>query len=253
MNGRYDPQRVLTFFIFDDFAPPGHPLVPCRGAYYHPPIMAIRFTCPSCNQPLEVDDAWAGQTVGCPYCRRVATTPMSSTWSGAEIRMASPAGPPPASAFAPPPPPMGYPADGRAPAAPSSPRPGGASAVSAFVLTLVGMLLAFAGYLALIGSWGMAAQQKAGTNATQRELEETLREMMVSGQLQLVPTISVAFFIIGLLFGATGLILAIRALLRQEAGRGFAIAACVLGAFITLCQVLPILGAISARSAFGQG
>jgi hypothetical protein len=121
--------------------------------------------------------------------------------------------------------------------------------VSAFVLSLVGVLLAFAGYLALIGSWGLAAQEKAGANATQRELEETMREMMVSGQLQLVPAISVTFFVIGLIFGLTGLILAIRSLMRQEAGRGLAIAACVLGACITLCQILPVLGALTAHSA----
>src|SRR5512138_3207750 len=63
--------------------------------------MAIRFACPSCRQPIEVDDNWAGQSVACPYCRNVVTAPSSSTWPGAEVPMANPAG----GAFAAPPPP----------------------------------------------------------------------------------------------------------------------------------------------------
>src|SRR5512140_2444206 len=77
--------------------------------------MAIRFSCPSCAQPIEVDDNWGGQSVGCPYCRRVVTAPPQSNWPPAEVPLASPARPlPPQSAasaqpgFAPPPPPPGY-------------------------------------------------------------------------------------------------------------------------------------------------
>ena len=41
--------------------------------------MAIQFTCQSCHQPIEVDDEWAGQPVGCPFCSRVVTAPTVST------------------------------------------------------------------------------------------------------------------------------------------------------------------------------
>src|SRR5580765_4777196 len=71
--------------------------------------MPIRFVCPSCQQPLEIDDQWAGQSVACPYCNRVVTAPATSTWTGGQqVPVASPA----RSAFDPPPPPAGSPAAG---------------------------------------------------------------------------------------------------------------------------------------------
>lgn len=41
--------------------------------------MPIRFHCPSCRQPIEVDDEWASATVACPYCQRHVTAPSEST------------------------------------------------------------------------------------------------------------------------------------------------------------------------------
>lgn len=37
--------------------------------------MAIQFPCPSCSQPIEVDDEYGGQAAACPYCRRVVNVP----------------------------------------------------------------------------------------------------------------------------------------------------------------------------------
>jgi DNA-directed RNA polymerase subunit RPC12/RpoP len=42
--------------------------------------MAIQFSCSQCNQPIEVDDAHAGQAAACPYCRHVVTVPEQSTF-----------------------------------------------------------------------------------------------------------------------------------------------------------------------------
>ena len=42
-------------------------------------IMAIRFRCGSCAQPIEIDDEWATKTVACPYCRKTITAPAEST------------------------------------------------------------------------------------------------------------------------------------------------------------------------------
>jgi len=225
-------------------------LVRASYQHYDPAIMAIRFTCPSCHQPLEVDDAWAGQAVGCPYCRRVATAPQASTWSGAEVRLASPVQSTAANAFAPPPPPGAYPSPaGAPPHVQAAPRAGG-TAVGAFVLTLVGTLIATAGYIALMGSYMLTVQAKLGANATPQQIEDAMREMMASGELQPVAPAAVAFFAVGSGFGIVGLILAIRSLLRQEGRRGLAIASCILGACITLCQILPMLGALAARSTF---
>lgn len=41
--------------------------------------MAIRFQCPACSEPIEVDDEWGRQVVRCPYCQRTVTAPMEST------------------------------------------------------------------------------------------------------------------------------------------------------------------------------
>lgn len=41
--------------------------------------MAIRFTCPGCSQPIEVDDNLALRPVACFYCRRTVTVPHEST------------------------------------------------------------------------------------------------------------------------------------------------------------------------------
>lgn len=43
--------------------------------------MAIRFQCPSCAQPIEVDDELASRLVACPYCRKTVTAPATSTLS----------------------------------------------------------------------------------------------------------------------------------------------------------------------------
>jgi len=37
--------------------------------------MPIQYHCPSCGQPIEVDDDAANQPVTCPYCRRISTAP----------------------------------------------------------------------------------------------------------------------------------------------------------------------------------
>lgn len=42
--------------------------------------MAIRFQCPSCAQPIEVDDVWASKPVICPYCSQTVTAPSASTF-----------------------------------------------------------------------------------------------------------------------------------------------------------------------------
>jgi hypothetical protein len=55
--------------------------------------MAIRFHCGQCNQPIEVDDPWAGRAVACPYCRATVTAPATSTLGDlADVPVASAVG-----------------------------------------------------------------------------------------------------------------------------------------------------------------
>jgi hypothetical protein len=55
--------------------------------------MSIQFSCPSCDQPIEIDDQWASQMVACPFCRKTVAAPSGSTFvPPPDIPTASPAG-----------------------------------------------------------------------------------------------------------------------------------------------------------------
>ncbi len=53
--------------------------------------MTIQFACPSCGQPIEIDEEHGGNQVSCPYCRNVVTAPSESTLHlGAEAETGAP-------------------------------------------------------------------------------------------------------------------------------------------------------------------
>ncbi len=54
--------------------------------------MPIRFACPQCHNPIEVDDEFAGSSATCPYCESVVSVPPESTWQADAIARARPAG-----------------------------------------------------------------------------------------------------------------------------------------------------------------
>lgn len=55
--------------------------------------MEIRFPCPLCKQPIEIDPEWASRAVACPYCRKTVTAPAESTLGPIDdIPIASPMG-----------------------------------------------------------------------------------------------------------------------------------------------------------------
>ncbi len=53
--------------------------------------MAIQFACPGCQQPIEVDAEHAGRMATCPYCHRVVTVPLESTYQPESVAPARPA------------------------------------------------------------------------------------------------------------------------------------------------------------------
>ncbi|MFH1746037.1 MAG: hypothetical protein ABIG44_03220 [Planctomycetota bacterium] len=53
--------------------------------------MSIQFMCPSCQQPIEVDEEFSGKQAGCPYCSSVVNVPTASTYQPAPITAARPA------------------------------------------------------------------------------------------------------------------------------------------------------------------
>lgn len=60
--------------------------------------MPIQYSCPSCRQPIEMDDEFSGREATCPYCRTIGTVPPASTLMapvGAARPVGTPAIPPP--------------------------------------------------------------------------------------------------------------------------------------------------------------
>lgn len=55
--------------------------------------MPIQFECPSCKQPIEVDDEIGGKAAACPYCQRVVTVPVQSTYVPQQVAIARPLSP----------------------------------------------------------------------------------------------------------------------------------------------------------------
>ena len=211
--------------------------------------MAIRFACPACQQPLEIDDGWAGQSVACPYCRRVVTAPQSSTWPSGGFPMANPArpleptgpmggyGPPPTPGFAPPPPPMGY-----ATQTTYAPR-SGSTAGWALGLTITGAALLI-GLMLALSVIAMKAGVDSMPKGTPEEQQRAMQELLMRGGLPHTQGLSLTA-VAAMLTSIGGLTLAVRALVRQEGGRGMAIAACILGGLFLFCQMMMLMALIT--------
>lgn len=124
---------------------------------------------------------------------------------------------------------------------------GKSKAVGAFVLAMAGTLFAAAGYLLIFGAAINQITNKLGPDATPQQQQMMMQELMAKGEL--IPREAVICFFIGACLGIAGLVFAVTSLLRQESRRGLAIAACIIGACITFCQVAPVLNALLTRAA----
>ena len=207
--------------------------------------MAIRFPCPACRQPIEVDDEWGNQSVGCPFCQKVVTAPASSSWRDDDIPVATPAG----SAFGQaPPPPANMSPDGMQRPYGTAPQRGGL-APKALALSLSSVALAIIGWVAFFGIMLGMLEGRLTADPTPEEFRQVQKElmddMMETGQL---PRSSVGTFatILGTCCGFAGLALGAKSLIRQERRRGMAITACVISTFFLCCQ-MP-LGMIACQS-----
>jgi hypothetical protein len=190
--------------------------------------MPIRFPCPGCNQPLEVDNEWGGQTVACPYCRRVITAPTSSAWPTSPIPLATAVQQPPAG-FAPPPPPPGFSV---------SPRQSTSSrAVLAFVLASVGAGISVIAFMWFAVVFWSTVVQKTGMAATPAEMQEVAEQLASRGQIPRPPLL-VGLLMTGAITSLTGLVLGARSMAQRESGKGLAITACILGGLFLLCPLL---------------
>lgn len=198
--------------------------------------MAIRFSCPSCQQPIEVDDNWGGQAVACPYCRRVVTAPRESTWPPGDVPVASPA----SGAFAPPPPPIGRPAEQVYGPPPRSTGGGVSSAGWALMLAIFAAVLAFAGTMLWWVGLYEAAIRQVGENAAPEQLRRAAQQIMMGGKAPVSPA-AVTTLAVGILCGIAALALALRSFIADERHYVKAGAACLIGALIVVWQGLMVL------------
>ena len=199
--------------------------------------MPIRFACPSCQQPIEIDDQWAGQSVACPYCKRVVTAPTTSTWPVGEIPMASPA----RGTSPPPPPPGGYAfpqptADGRKSGAPL-----------ALTLVLLSGLITFIAAIVFSITLMEAASERAGT-ATDRLAIQRAAEELVTRRLAPRNSFTTPALLVAIGTCLLGTALAVRSLAAREPRRGMAAVAAALGVLL-LCFELILAAGTSTASA----
>lgn len=202
--------------------------------------MAIQFHCVSCGKPIEIDDAWAGRLVECPYCHETITAPAFSTE----------AVPPPstgerptgamtaarAGEFLPAPPPTSF-GDSLPDSAAPAPVPArNVVAAVALVLACVALLLGFA---ALVG-FGIAIENGVGASASEAETQKFIEDAFTKPERWAINMI-LAMFAAGV-FWLAGLICGIVGACRPN--RGLAIGALVVSALPILLMMAAMLVAI---------
>lgn len=192
--------------------------------------MAIRFPCPSCEQPIEIDDQWSGQSVGCPYCKKVVTAPSSSTWPPGDVPIATPA----QSEWQPPPPP------GRADTPPRQRAMTPASAKWALLCAVTCACLSVLAWFTYMSVATTALYEKLGLDPgapppSQQEMAEAWQDMWHKGEAPKSPYAASAAWV-GIVCGLAGVVLAVRALMGGAGRKGIAIAACIVSICFLFCQ-----------------
>ncbi len=219
--------------------------------------MAIQFACPACQQPIEVDDEWANQTVSCPYCRRIVRAPAQSTLQFGEVRTASQPGvngmarAPGTFANSPPPPPPGtyaaprpaYDAVG-VPLAPDA--TGGSLGNLALVCGIVAWVIMVVAAAMMVPTFrrvldAVSTTMPSGARVSERELTRQLQERMHEYVLKDAATrrsmlSALLAVVVSEVFGLTGLILGIVGMTRSRLRRGTAVAGLVASATFLLGQ-----------------
>lgn len=140
--------------------------------------MAIQFKCVSCSNTVEVDDAWGGRLVECPYCHETITAPAfaasppaarpvghsqpvahTPTFEQRESYSAPQFGTPPYPAYAP-------------PASTSN-----KVAVAALVLAITSLVI---GFMSMLPVWG-ALSRDLGPDVTEQQAQAYVQKAAESG------------------------------------------------------------------------
>lgn len=206
--------------------------------------MAIRFACPSCHQPIEVDDNWANQSVGCPYCKKVVTAPAESSWPAGGIHVAEPAG-------------EDWEADSPTSAStrpsqqtPYSGYPYPPPAAGRSTLAWVALILAFVYLGAMLIGWyimGQVAlvmiQEQLGSDGvpTMQEQQRAMEEMVTKTGRLPGNAASATAGLVAVLAGVVGVICAIVSLVRSEPLKVVSIPALIVCLSSLCCGLYPAI------------
>ena len=104
------------------------------------------------------------------------------------------------------------------------------------------------GWFAWAGAQVTLAQEKAGFTDPE-QIREAYLDLVSSGQAQAMSAPTLLILLVGVICSTIGLVLAVRSLLRLHEHRGMAIAACIISACFLVCQILPMLAALTAHQA----
>ena len=187
--------------------------------------MAIQFSCSQCHQPIEVDDAHAGQTAACPYCRHVVTVPVQSTF---QADAAVPARPTEIGAGGAGAAPSGGAYSGLPGMEPLATRYAGAYALgrNALICSIIGILLLAVGIAINIKSLGGIPSAMDTKSAEEMLKHQEKSPLAVWGAVVQMGSLAVSVL---------GLVLAIVSLYQVRQGNGRAWAALVLSGLPLFC------------------
>jgi len=110
-------------------------------------------------------------------------------------------------------------------------------------------VLAIVGWLVWISPLYALALEQAGPNPTREQIDEIMQNIMTSGQAHTMNAATLLILLVGILCSLSGLVLAIRSILRSTERRGMAIAACIIGACFLVCQAMPMFVALTTQQA----
>jgi hypothetical protein len=158
--------------------------------------MPIRFLCPSCDNPIEIDHQWASQKVACPFCHSTVTAPAHSTYTVPEFVPGAPA------------------AERGIHAAPhdyaTAPTGRNKLAIAALVLSIAWLTT----YAAVALYCAPHLMEIMGPDATPEDLQRYLEEQVTGGDLPPWLVVLLLGMILCALFWIAGLLCAILALQR---------------------------------------
>jgi len=179
--------------------------------------MPIQFLCPSCGQPIEIDDQWADKNVACPFCRNTVLAPADSNYEPPRVVPAAHG--------------VAAQTDASEGTRLQPPTRSGGNIVALWAFGCAALsLLAFAVFSSVVMSHAMEA---LGTEFTAQQFQKYLLDLVEAGKPpRWLGAALLAVFLAAALWVA-GLICAILAL-RMPKRRGFAYAA------IGLLGVLPV-------------